>query len=69
MNFQHPGKQSLSSVLGSYKSVVTKNAKTFDAKFGWQSGFHDQIIHDENHLNNVRKYILNNPVKWDEYKK
>ena len=35
----------------------------------WQTRFHDHIIRDENDLNRIRKYIINNPSNWkmDEY--
>jgi putative transposase len=35
----------------------------------WQRNYWEHIIRDEASLNNVRKYILNNPVKWAEDKK
>jgi hypothetical protein len=34
--------------------------------FAWQSGFYDHIIRDEESLENIRNYIINNPGKWDE---
>jgi len=35
----------------------------------WQTRFHDHIIRDENDLNRIRKYIIENPSNWkmDEY--
>ncbi|HCL55426.1 MAG TPA: transposase [Spirochaetia bacterium] len=30
----------------------------------WQSRFHDHIIRDENELNRIRKYIIDNPANW-----
>lgn len=31
----------------------------------WQRNYYEHIIRDEEELNRVRKYILDNPVKWD----
>ncbi len=33
-------------------------------KFRWQKSYHDRIIRNEHELNNVRKYIVNNPLNW-----
>jgi putative transposase len=69
--FQNQGKNTISSIIGSYKSICTKTINKIqnDVFFGWQERFHDQIIRDENDLNNIREYIMYNPVKWetDEY--
>jgi REP element-mobilizing transposase RayT len=63
-----PKKGSLSSVIRSYKSAVTRWSKlnNYDS-FKWQSRFYEHIIRDENSLNNIREYIINNPMKWEEY--
>ncbi len=62
-----PKKGSLSSVIRSYKSAVTRWSKlnNYDS-FKWQSRFYEHIIRDEESLNNIREYILNNPIKWEE---
>jgi len=36
-----------------------------DVDFSWQSKFYDRIIRDDNELNEIRKYIRNNPLKFD----
>jgi hypothetical protein len=57
---------SLSIIIGSYKSVVTKNVnrKISNYNFAWQSRFHDRIIRNDEELNRARQYIINNPLKW-----
>jgi len=37
--------------------------------FAWQARFYDRIIQDEKSLENIRTYIVGNPIKWteDEY--
>ena len=64
--FQNPGKQTISSILGSYKSVVSKNAHLINPNFCWQSRFHDHIIRDKESLERIQYYIRHNPKNWKE---
>ncbi len=34
--------------------------------FSWQPRFHDRIIRNEKELFNVRRYIQDNPLKWND---
>lgn len=65
---QNPGKNSISSIIGGYKSAVTKHANRLNLEFGWQTRFYDHIIRDENAFNIISNYIKNNPKKWGEDK-
>ena len=67
-----PKKSSLSHIIRSFKSVVTKNSRELDRTtkitkiiFAWQARFHDRIIRNENELNRIRNYIIKNPEMWD----
>jgi len=60
-----PKKYSLSSVIRSYKSAVTKWCNKNEIEFEWQPRFFDRIIRDEKELYNIRKYIDQNPFKWE----
>ncbi|NCT17420.1 MAG: transposase [Flavobacteriaceae bacterium CG_4_10_14_0_8_um_filter_34_31] len=60
-----PKKGSLSSVIRSYKSAVTKHARQIDTNFSGQSLYHDHIIPNPFALQRIRKYINNNPNNWD----
>ncbi len=64
--FGHVLPQSISTIIGSFKSICTKtiNKKYPNLKFGWQTRFYDNIIRNETALNNIRNYIQNNPSKW-----
>lgn len=31
----------------------------------WQRNYYEHIVRDENELNRIRKYIIENPIKWD----
>ncbi|MBD2295253.1 transposase [Anabaena sphaerica FACHB-251] len=58
---------SLGSIIGQFKSVCTKQIWAAGyTDFRWQSRFHDHIIRDEEALNQIREYIINNPMKWEE---
>lgn len=57
-------KNSLSSVVGSFKGAVTKNMKHLGYDFGWQPRFHERIIRDDHHLATTTIYIRNNVTEW-----
>ena len=31
----------------------------------WQSRFYEHIIRSDKELNNIREYIVNNPMQWN----
>ena len=57
---------SLSSVIRSYKSALTKWCNMNNITFGWQTRFYDHIIRDDSELNRIRKYICDNPANWQK---
>ncbi len=59
-----PKPGSISAIVRSYKSAVSKYAHRLGYDFSWQSRFHDRIIRDENEFNNITNYIRNNPTNW-----
>lgn len=66
--FQNIGKNSISSLVGSYKAAVTKHARRLGFEFEWQRLFYDHVIRDERAFINISNYIENNPKKWWEEK-
>ncbi len=60
-----PKPGSISTIIRSYKSVVTKHSKQFDSNFAWQSRFHDHIIRNRYSFYVIQKYIFNNPKNWE----
>lgn len=64
--FQNQGKNTISSIVGSYKSVVSKNAHLINPVFGWQSRFHDHVIRNAESSERIQNYIANNPSNWKE---
>ncbi len=66
--FQNIGKNSISSIIGSYKSASTKHAHRSGHTFAWQSRFYDHIIRNEQSFNRITEYIISNPKNWDNDK-
>jgi len=59
--------RSLSTIIRSYKSAVTRWArKNGYEDFAWQARFYDHIILGESSLHSIRQYIQDNPTKWDQ---
>ena len=54
--------------MGSYKSVVSKNAHLINPDFAWQSRFHDHIIRDEDEFKRIKNYIRDNQKNWKDDK-
>ena len=63
---RNPGKNSISSLIGGYKSAVTKHANRLKLDFGWQTRFYDHIIRDERAFNTISNYIKNNPKNGEK---
>jgi REP element-mobilizing transposase RayT len=64
--FQNPGRNSISTIIGSYKSSVTKHANRLKLENGWQTRFHDHIIRTKEEYFRIKYYIRNNPKNWQE---
>ena len=62
--FQNIGKNTVSSIMGSYKSAVTKHANRLGLPNGWQPRFHDHIIRDNAEYQRISDYIINNVANW-----
>ncbi|MEA1962901.1 MAG: transposase, partial [Patescibacteria group bacterium] len=59
-------KNSLSSIINHFKGNVKRFCNKNDLEyFAWQSRFHDRIIRNNDELNRIRQYIINNPLKWE----
>ncbi len=67
--FGKPVSGSLSTVMRSFKSAVTKRINEIQNTSGtclWQRNYYEHIIRDGSDLARIREYIMNNPVKWGE---
>ncbi len=62
-----PPAQSLSVVVRSYKSAVTRWCKqNGPPEFAWQERFYDHVIRNQDALDKIRRYVDENPLRWDE---
>ncbi len=64
---------SLPDAVHRFKTLTTKrytdgvkqnNWPPFNKKL-WQRNYYEHIIRDDESLNRIREYIINNPLKWD----
>ena len=66
--FRSPS-QTIGSIIRSFEIAVTKwfrkNTKIYMV---WQRNYYEHIIRNENELNRIRKYIIENPLKWQDDK-
>jgi len=67
--FQNQGSNNISSIIGSYKSIVSRNVHLIYKGFSWQTGFYDHIVHSDREFDRISQYIDNNPENWakDKY--
>lgn len=64
-----PKSGSLGAIIGQIKSNVTKQInklKDHSDQSVWQRDFYDRIIRNEDELNRIRQYILENPSNWEK---
>ena len=58
-------KNSLSKIIRWYKGRCSFEINQIYEGFGWQERFHDNIIRHEFALDQIRQYIINNPINWE----
>ena len=66
--FRNQGKNTVSAMVGSFKSAVTNKARIINPDFGWQSRFHDHIIQNHEEYLRISNYIKTNPANWEKDK-
>jgi REP element-mobilizing transposase RayT len=66
-SLQDRTKMLLSKIIQQYKATVTRKINSLEGgiHFGWQKSFYDHVIRNDKSLDNLRQYILNNPMKWE----
>ena len=61
---QNTGQITIPQIINSFKTITSK-------KHGltlWQRNYYEHVIRDEDELNSIRQYILDNPANWQEDK-
>jgi REP element-mobilizing transposase RayT len=62
-----PQPQSIASIIGSFKSATTKRINEYRGTPGapvWQRNYCEHIIHTDESLERIRKYVIINPLQW-----
>ncbi len=59
-----PKSNSISTIVRSYKSAVTKHANRLGLEHGWQTRFYDHVIRNGSEYQRIANYINNNPAQW-----
>ncbi len=58
--------KSIGSIVRGFKIGVTKwFRQNMDVYNVWQRNYYEHIIRNDFELNKIRKYIINNPLKWE----
>jgi len=53
--------------VGSFKSAAAGRIKRLQGISGeslWQRNYYERVIRNEDELNSIRQYILDNPLQW-----
>ena len=64
----HRTSHSLGSIIAGFKSAATKKINELRGTPRmpvWQRNYYENIIRDEESLQKMREYILNNPTQWE----
>ena len=66
----HLTSKSLGTIIGSYKSSVTRHIRKTLTKFEheviWQGRYHNQIIRNQRDYEPIVQYVATNPARWQE---
>ncbi len=65
--FGQPTSNSIPTIIRLFKSACTKQINIIrqsPANPVWQRNYYEHIIRNENELDRIREYIINNPLKW-----
>jgi len=67
-SFGKPPPQSLSAIVGSFKSAAAKRINELRSTPGrpvWQRNYYEHIIRNPDDLAETRQYIADNPLQWE----
>jgi putative transposase len=55
----------LGEIIRTYKAVSTRMIRqTANLEFAWQRNYYEHVVRNEESLNRIRQYILENPARW-----
>ena len=59
-------KTTLATIVGSYKSAISKHAHRLGyVDFAWQRNYFENIIRNDQSHQHIAQYITNNPAMWE----
>jgi len=67
-SFGRPVAGSLPTILRSFKAAATREFRTVLARPEltlWQRNYYEHVVRDEDALNRIRQYIIDNPARWE----
>ncbi len=59
---------SLGAIIQTFKSVSARRIKRVCPSRNaslWQRNYYERIVRDEDELNDIRRYIIENPLRWE----
>jgi putative transposase len=59
---------SLGAIIQNFKSIATRKINKTLGQQGtplWQTNYYEHVARNDDNLNEIRGYIINNPLKWD----
>ncbi len=63
--------QSLTEIVRGFKTYSSREANKICKFTGcafWQRNYYEHVVRDEEELNRIRQYILDNPLRWSDGK-
>jgi REP element-mobilizing transposase RayT len=59
---------SIGAIIQNFKSVATRRVNRITRNSGtlWQRNYHEEMIRNEKAYENIRRYIVENPLNWNE---
>ena len=67
-SFGRPVAASLPTIIRSFKAAATKDVRSIARRSDfrlWQRGYYEHVIRHNKELDNIRRYIKDNPAKWE----
>lgn len=59
----------LPEIIRGFKTFSSRRINKIIDRFQWQKSYYDRIIRNEKELNNIKKYIIKNPINWEKDEK
>jgi len=60
---------SVGAVVGNFKSLTSRRVNRIRHTPGiplWQRNYYERVVRNEQELNAIRQYIINNPASWEQ---